>query len=218
MRIYVVEDEKQLKDLLVTYLVEAGYHVTAFDNGRLAKEHIGDDPDLWVLDIMLPEVDGFSLIKMIKERDPNKPVIFMSARSAELDRVIGLEMGCDDYLPKPFLPRELVLRVGRLLSYVKRTREVTTIGPYVFDTDTRHLKSDVESIELTVKEFDILDMFIKNKGKAISRSDILDAVWGLDYFGSERVVDDTLRRLRKKAVDLPFEAVYGFGYILKENS
>jgi len=217
MRIYVVEDEKQLQELLVTYLVEAGYHVTAFDNGRLAKEHIDDNPDLWVLDIMLPEVDGFTLIKAIKEKDPYKPVIFMSARSADIDRVIGLEMGCDDYLPKPFLPRELVLRVNRLLSFVKRTSQITKIGPYVFDTNTRLLKLNDESIELTVKEYDILELFIKNKGKAISRSEILDAVWGLDYFGSERVVDDTLRRLRKKASELPFEAVYGYGYILKES-
>lgn len=217
MKVYIVEDEKQLQELLVTYLVEAGYDVTAFDNGRLAKECIDDNPDIWVLDIMLPEVDGFTLIKAIKEKDPHKPVIFMSARSAEIDRVIGLEMGCDDYMPKPFLPRELVLRVGKLLSFVKKSRQVTTIGPYEFDTNVRQLVSDSESIELSVKEYDIIEFFIRNKGKAISRGDILDAVWGMDYFGSERVVDDTLRRLRKKAVGLPFEAVYGFGYILKES-
>ena len=217
MKIYIVEDEKQLQKLLVSYLVEAGYSVTAFDNGRLAKENIDDEPDLWILDIMLPEVDGFTLIKSIKEKNPNIPVIFMSARSAELDRVIGLEMGCDDYLPKPFLPRELVLRVERLLSYVKPVVQSGKIGPYTFNRNMRILSYNLERIELTVKEYDLLQLFSKQLGKAISRTDILDSVWGMDYFGSERVVDDTLRRLRKKAPELPFEAVYGFGYILRES-
>ena len=217
MKIYIVEDEKQLQQLLVSYLVEAGYSVTAFDNGRLAKENIEDEPDLWILDIMLPEVDGFTLIKSIKEKNPNIPVIFMSARSAELDRVIGLEMGCDDYLPKPFLPRELVLRVKRLLSYVKPVVHSGKIGPYIFNRNKRILSLKHEEIELTVKEYDLLQLFSKQLGKAISRTDILDTVWGMDYFGSERVVDDTLRRLRKKAPELPFEAVYGFGYILRES-
>jgi len=217
MKIYIVEDEKQLQKLLVSYLVEAGYSVTAFDNGRLAKENIDHEPDLWILDIMLPEVDGFTLIKSIKEKNPNIPVIFMSARSAELDRVIGLEMGCDDYLPKPFLPRELVLRVERLLSYVKPVVQSGKIGPYTFNRNMRILSYNLERIELTVKEYDLLQLFSKQLGKAISRTDILDSVWGMDYFGSERVVDDTLRRLRKKAPELPFEAVYGFGYILRES-
>ncbi|WP_255812798.1 response regulator transcription factor [Acidaminobacter sp. JC074] len=216
MRIYIVEDEKQLQQLLVSYLVEAGYQVTAFDNGRLAKNRIDDEPDLWILDIMLPEVDGFTLIKAIKEKNPQMPVIFMSARSAELDRVIGLEMGCDDYLPKPFLPRELVLRVKRLMSYVRPVESNEKIGPYTFDTNKRMLILNQDQIELTVKEYDILQLFSKNLDKAISRTEILDSVWGMDYFGSERVVDDTLRRLRKKAPDLPFEAVYGYGYMLKE--
>lgn len=215
MKIYIVEDEKSLQQLLVTYLVEAGYTVTAFDDGRSAKERIGDEPDLWILDIMLPEVDGFTLIKAIKEKHPNMPVIFMSARSAELDRVIGLEMGCDDYLPKPFLPRELVLRVNKLLSFVKKSSHSTMVGPYSFDKDRRILIEGQSHIELTVKEYDIIEYLIKKINQAVSRTEILDEVWGMNYFGSERVVDDTLRRLRKKATGLPFEAVYGFGYILK---
>ncbi len=216
MNIYIVEDEKNLQQLLKTYLVEAGYNVTSFDNGRLAKESIDKEPDLWILDIMLPEVDGFTLIKAIKGKNPNLPVIFMSARSAELDRVLGLEMGCDDYLPKPFLPRELVLRVNKLLSLINKSSSILSIGTYIFDKNRRILKSENDEIELTVKEYDLIDFFIKKFNQAISRSDILDNVWGVDYFGSERVVDDTLRRLRKKAPGLPFEAVYGFGYILKE--
>jgi len=217
MKLYLVEDEQNLQQLLVTYLIEDGYSVTAFDNGRDALNCITDEPDLWILDIMLPEVDGYTLIKKIKENNVLTPVIFMSARSAELDRVIGLEMGSDDYLPKPFLPRELVLRVNRLLQY-KRTSENPNIGPYIFDVNKRILKNENTSIELTVKEYDLIKLFLSKIDQALSRSDILDDVWGVNYFGSERVVDDTLRRLRKKAPELPLEAVYGFGYILKGDS
>jgi len=215
MKIYLVEDEHSLRQLLVTYLLEAGYDVVSFSDGREAEKSINDQPDLWILDIMLPGLDGFSLIKSIKAINPNLPVIFMSARSEELDRVIGLEMGCDDYLPKPFLPRELVLRVKKLLSLVNRQISNQTIGQYVFDKACRVLRHDEVEIELSVKEFDLIDLFIKKQNQALSRNDILDAVWGDNYFGSERVVDDTLRRLRKKAPLMNLEAVYGYGYILK---
>lgn len=213
-KVYLVEDEKNLRQLLEKYLIEAGYDVTVFDSGESALESIDDKPDIWILDIMLPEIDGFTLIRKIKDASPNLPVIFMSARSEKLDRVIGLEMGSDDYLPKPFLPRELVLRVERLLRHriVTQTRK---IDPYVFDEDQRVLRNKDQNIELTVKEYNILHYLLNNPDTALSRADILDNVWGMDYFGSERVVDDTLRRLRKKAPKLPIEAVYGYGYRLR---
>lgn len=215
MKIFLVEDEKSLQSLLLTYLIDAGYQVTTFDNGIDALAQIQTNVDLWILDIMLPGVDGFTLIKKIKEFNPSVPVIFMSARSAELDRVIGLEMGCDDYLPKPFLPRELVLRVNKLLALVQRSSINIAIGSYTFDKAERVLKIDNLCIELTVKEYDLIEMLISKVNQALSRTDILDTVWGENYFGSERVVDDTIRRLRKKAPNLPFDTVYGFGYIYK---
>lgn len=216
-KIYLVEDEKSLSELLRTYLVEAGYKVRVFNDGLEAKKAIGSKPDLWVLDIMLPGLDGYALIKEIKAQEPESPVIFMSARSAELDRVIGLEMGSDDYLPKPFLPRELVLRVQRLLGKNNNAlpQGTSLLGPCVFDRNDRTLKYMHEVHPLSTKEFDILDYLIRNKNIAVSRNDILDHVWGTDYFGSDRVIDDTLRRLRKKVPTLPIETVYGFGYILK---
>lgn len=216
-RIFLVEDEKALCDLLKSYLEDAGYTVTTFENGLDAKHQIPDEPDLWVLDIMLPGMDGYALIKEIKARTPHIPVIFMSARSAELDRVIGLELGSDDYLPKPFLPRELVLRVQRLLKHDSAQSDVDTMtfGTTRFDKKKRLLITSEYEYPLSVKEYDLLEYLLKNNGSARSRNDILDDVWGLDYFGSERVVDDTLRRLRKKAPDLPIETVYGFGYMLK---
>lgn len=212
--IYLVEDESDLSQLLETYLVEAGYTVTTFFNGLDALKAIAIQPDLWLLDIMLPGLDGYALIREIKAANPEVPVIFMSARSAELDRVIGLEMGSDDYLPKPFLPRELILRVNRILKPYSRT-EVSNVSGVAFDRERRVLKNKDTEIMLTVKEYDLLEYFFTRINQAISRNDILDHVWGTDYFGSERVIDDTLRRIRKKIPELPVETVYGFGYILR---
>lgn len=213
-RIYLVEDEIALSQLLETYLMEAGYAVTTFFNGLDALKAIAAQPDLWLLDIMLPGLDGYALIREIKAANPEVPVIFMSARSAELDRVIGLEMGSDDYLPKPFLPRELILRINRILKPQSRS-EVSTVSGVAFDRERRILKNNDTEIMLTVKEYDLLEYFFSRINQAISRNDILDHVWGTDYFGSERVIDDTLRRIRKKIPELPVETVYGFGYILR---
>lgn len=196
-KIYLVEDEISLAHLLETYLREAGYQVKTFNDGLEAKKAILEKPDLWILDIMLPGLDGYALIKEIKAACPQIPVIFMSARSAELDRVIGLEMGSDDYLPKPFLPREMVLRVNRILKTAP-VSETVTIPGVEFDRVRRCLKNQDTEINLTVKEFDLLEYFFERIDVAISRNDILDHVWGVDYFGSERVIDDTLRRIRKK--------------------
>ena len=215
-KIFLVEDEKLLVDLLTSYIIEAGYNVKSFTNGIDAKNSILERPDLWVLDIMLPGIDGYSLIREIKSKTPDVPVIFMSARNAELDRVVGLELGSDDYLPKPFLPRELVLRVNRILNTDKKeqNKSVIQIGPYIFNREKRIISSEQGDITLTVKEYELLDLLTNSHEKAISRTDIIEKVWGIDYIGSERVVDDTLRRLRKKLPKLPLETVYGYGYIL----
>jgi two-component system response regulator CssR len=216
-KIFLVEDEKLLVDLLTSYLIEAGYDVKSFNNGIDAKNSILERPDLWALDIMLPGMDGYSLIKQIKSITPDIPVIFMSARNAELDRVVGLEMGSDDYLPKPFLPRELVLRINRILNKDEniQNKSVVQIGPYIFNRARRIISIEDEEITLTVKEYEFLNLLINSHKKAISRTDIIDNLWGSDYIGSERVVDDTLRRIRKKLPNLPLETVYGYGYILK---
>lgn len=118
MKIYLVEDEKSLNILLEKYLQREGYEVTTFQNGKSAIAKIKDEPDLWILDIMLPDIDGYEIIRAIKENNNNTPVIFMSARNEELDRVVGLELGSDDYLSKPFLPRELVIRTNMLLKRI----------------------------------------------------------------------------------------------------
>lgn len=213
--IYLVEDEQALNDLLVTYLKNSGYDVKSFINGQEAYECIDDKPDLWILDIMMPGMDGYTLIKHIKEKTPGIPVIFMSARSSELDRVLGLEMGSDDYLPKPFLPRELILRVQRILK-VPQSEEMIQIGSICIKPNQRVVTYNDDTIDLTVKEYELLLFFSKNKNKALSRNDLLDSVWGSNYFGSERVIDDTLRRIRKKLTTINIQPVYGYGYIMKE--
>ncbi|BAU27848.1 two-component system response regulator CssR [Aneurinibacillus soli] len=218
-RIYLVEDEQNLNELLATYLRNEGWDVTSFLNGGDARRAIAKQPDLWILDIMIPDVDGYQLIREIKAQAPDVPVIFISARDAELDRVIGLEMGSDDYLPKPFLPRELVIRVKRLLGriynaapLVAEAGNVLHIAPYTIDETKRVVTQDNKEVELTSKEFDLLLLYAKNQGQAFAREQILRRIWGEDYFGTDRVVDDLIRRVRKKMPELRIETIYGYGY------
>lgn len=219
-KIYLVEDEKSLNMLLEKYLEREGYEVTTFSNGLSAIEKIKDNPDLWILDIMLPDIDGYEIIKAVKKNNKNTPVIFMSARNEELDRVVGLELGSDDYLSKPFLPRELVIRTNKLLEriYGKTNNEpidvTLNIGAYKISKKQRTVFLEEQEIQMTNKEFELLNYFVENKNNVISRDQILNGVWGHDYFGSDRVIDDTIRRLRRKMDKLNLETVYGYGYKL----
>lgn len=216
----MVEDEKSLNILLEKYLQREGYEVTTFENGSSALERIKDMPDLWILDIMLPDTDGYEIIKAVKSNNKSTPVIFMSARNEELDRVVGLELGSDDYLSKPFLPRELVIRTNKLMEriYGKESSQpmesVIDIEGYIINKKQRTVFFEGEEIQLTNKEFELLSYFIENKNNLVSREQILVSVWGEDYFGSDRVVDDTIRRLRRKLAALSIDTVYGYGYKL----
>ena len=219
-KIYLVEDEKSLNILLEKYLEREGYEVTTFSDGTSSIAKIKDMPDLWILDIMLPDIDGYQIIKAIKENNRNTPVIFMSARNEELDRVVGLELGSDDYLSKPFLPRELVIRTNKLMEriYGDEGKEVYCdtlyIGDYRISKNQRTVFNVEEEIQLTKMELELLIYLVENKNILISREQILIKVWGEDYFGSDRVVDDTIRRLRKKVNKINIETVYGYGYKL----
>jgi len=218
-KVYLVEDEQSLNILLEKYLTIEGYSVTTFSDGNAAKNRIKDMPDLWILDIMLPGIDGYELIKCIKQNNKNTPVIFMSARNEELDRVVGLELGSDDYLSKPFLPRELVIRTNKLMERIyggdnEGDDADINIGEYIISKKQRLVFFKGEELQLTNKEFELLSYLIENKNNLISREQILINVWGSDYFGSDRVVDDTIRRLRKKVNQLIIETVYGYGYKL----
>ena len=212
-KIYLVEDDKNLNLILTTYLKKEGWDITSIYTGEEALSKIDNKPDLWILDIMLPDIDGYQIIKEIKDKTPNIPVIFISARDADIDRVLGLELGSDDYLAKPFLPRELVIRAEKLLERVYGINTgLIDISPYIIDEKSRSVKFNDEIINLTSKEFDLLIFFTKNQNQALSREQILQGVWGEDYFGTDRVVDDLVRRLRKKMPSLNIETIYGYGY------
>ena len=210
----LVEDETDLLKLIKNYLEKANYQVVTFDKGNDAMNYIGNKIDLWILDIMLgDDVNGYDIIKAIRKDNSNVPVIFTSARDQDLDKIIGLELGSDDYITKPYSPKELVLRVGKILkrvySYESNKVHYET---YEIDKDTRVVTENGKEINLTTLEFDLLIMFLNNKNKSFSRDDILRNIWGNDYFGSDRVVDDLVRRLRKKMPNIRINTLYGFGY------
>ncbi|MDE8291108.1 response regulator transcription factor [Erysipelothrix rhusiopathiae] len=213
--ISIVEDEKDLNELVKSYLENAGYEVRSYYKYDEANAHVQDDDvHLWILDIMLDDKSGFDLIERIKMHSPATPVIFMSARDKEFDRIIGLEKGSDDYITKPFSPKELVLRVNNIIKRSYNQDLQTEVDGYVIDEKQRKASKDGYELELTTKEFDLLMLFVKNRGVAFTREQILVHVWETNYFGSDRVVDDTLRRLRKKMPGLNIQTIYGFGYRL----
>lgn len=216
--IYLVEDEENLNHLLKKYLEKEGYQVTSFFDGESALQKVKDPPDIWILDVMLPDIDGYQIIKIIKEYHPQTPVIFMSARNQELDRVVGLELGSDDYLSKPFLPRELVIRTNKIIKrfYSNKNDYPYQLEGYHIDRKQRTVFDEGQEIILTNKEFSLLLYFIENMNTVVSREQILEKVWNDNYFGSDRVVDDTIRRLRKKLAKVNIETFYGFGYKLVE--
>ena len=196
--ISIVEDEKDINNLVAQYLRKEGYEVHSYYTYEEASAHVADDDvHLWILDIMLDDKSGFDLIEEIRLQGPETPVIFMSARDKEFDRIIGL------------------LRVNNIIKRAYRDdNNRISIDGYELDEEQRKIYADNVEIELTTKEFDLLMMFIKNKGIAFSRDKILENVWDENYFGSDRVVDDTLRRLRKKLPNLNIHTIYGYGYRL----
>lgn len=219
-KIALVEDEKNLANLVVKYLEAANYEVYLYHTGEEAISNIDKKVDLWILDIMLPgEISGFDLLKAIRHKGNNLPIIFTSARDKDIDKIMGLELGGDDYLAKPYSIRELVLRVKNIITRTyQNDRKISNsrliIGEYEIDKERRCVYQKGEIIQLTSKEYDLLLYFVDNIGMAFSRDQILNQIWGDDYFGSDRVVDDLLRRLRQKMPNLNVETIYGYGYRL----
>ena len=220
--IFVVDDEKRIRELIEMYLKKEGYRVTSFENaenvlGMLAEK----DPDLIILDIMMPGMDGLELCTHIRKTS-DVPIIFVSARSEELDRILGLELGADDYLPKPFSPRELMVRIKTILKRTQKDlrpfekAEVLTINDFELDTTKRIARAGNSEITFTIKEYDVMELFLRNPGIPMSREQIIETVWGYDYDGYDRNVDDTVKRLRKKLKaaksDLEIKTVWGYGY------
>jgi DNA-binding response OmpR family regulator len=216
----IVEDDPNIADLLDLYLREAGFRVLQASSGLRGLELIEQHrPVLVVLDIGLPDIDGFEVCRRIRARSA-VPVLFLTARDGELDRIIGLELGADDYVTKPFSPREIVARVKAILrrGQVEERPDATAIAigeDYVVDLARREVRHRNEPIALATREFDLIAHLARNQGLALSRQQLLDGVWGADWIGDDRTVDVHVRQLRKKlGDDLPLATVWGIGYRL----
>lgn len=221
--ILAVDDEKDILDLVSYNLEKEGFRVSVADNGERALQLIRQEPcDLLILDLMLPGIQGMELCRILKSTDETAaiPIIMLTARSDELDKVLGLELGADDYMTKPFSPRELVARVKAVL---RRTREtpsaetILTIADIEINTDTFQVTKRGEEIQLSATEFRLLLYLVRHRGKVFSRDILLNAVWKDDAFVEPRTVDVHIRRLRSQIEDDPSRPVYiktkrGIGY------
>jgi DNA-binding response OmpR family regulator len=221
-RVLVVEDDRDIADLVARYLQKSGFEVSVLSSGaRALAAIVQQPPDVIVLDLMLPEVNGTEVCRSIRsnEKTASTPIIMLTARADEAERVAGLEMGADDYLTKPFSPNELVARVRALLRRAER-RPVessrVTYGPIQIDAERHTVVSNGAEVALTAKEFLLLDYLLKHRGRVLSRDVLLTDVWGYTYTGGTRTVDVHVRRLREKlpALNQAIVTVKQFGYKL----
>ena len=202
MRFLVVEDEKRIADFLQRGLESAGYAVDVAADGHTAIDMVhATDYDLIILDMMLPDMDGLKVLEKIRNRKASPPVLILSARGTVDDRVKGLELGADDYLVKPFAFVELLARVRVLLRRGQPTPERLQVGDLVLDCIRRRVTRDGENIELAPKEFSILEYMMRNRGRPLSRTMIVEHVWDMDYDGLTNIVDVYIRHLRSKIDD-----------------
>ena len=230
-KILVVDDEKPISDIIKFNMVKEGYEVLTAFNGREALEVFeAENPDILILDLMLPELDGLEVARTIRKTS-NVPIIMLSAKDSAFDKVIGLELGADDYVTKPFSNRELQARVKALLRRTEITAEnqedskpdnELIIGDLQILSDAFLVKKNGEDLELTHREFELLYHLATHSGQVMTREHLLETVWGYDYFGDVRTVDVTIRRLREKIEDTPSRPEYiltrrGVGYYMRNN-
>lgn len=221
MRLLVVEDEKRIADFLARGLESAGYTVDLAGDGASGLEHFHHaEYDLVILDMMLPDMDGLTVLEKIRNRKSNSPVLILSARGGVDDRVRGLEHGADDYLTKPFAFVELLARVRVLLRRGQPMPERLQVGELVLDCIRRKVTRGGEQIDLAPKEFSILEYLMRSKGRPVSRTMIVEHVWDMDYDGLTNIVDVYIRHLRAKVddhhADKLIHTVRGVGYLVEE--
>ena len=227
MKILVVDDERLLVKGLKFNLEQEGYQVeTAFDGEEAIRLAHDESISLILLDLMLPKVDGFTVCRTIRGFS-NVPIIMVTAKSEDIDKILGLEYGADDYVTKPYNIREVTARVKAILRRVNPSpkgdkNKVVMSGNIVLDYNFRRLQINGKNIELTSKEFDLLELFLRNPGKVYTRENLLDIAWGFDYPGDVRTVDVHIRRLREKIEENPAEPKYirtkwGVGYYYKKD-
>ena len=225
-RILVAEDEESIREFVVINLKRSGYDVCDVSDGQQALDAFEQDPQGFVvalLDVMMPQVDGFTVCKKMREKNETIGIIMLSAKSQEMDKVNGLMLGADDYVTKPFSPSELVARVDAVFRRVgmasvkPQPENELRSGPFVLNIRSRSLTKDGKRIDLTQVEFQLMEYFLKNPNVALDRSTLLATVWGDGYFGDDKIVDVNMRRLRMKIEDEPsspryLTTVWGFGY------
>ncbi len=223
-KVLVLEDEANIRGFIVINLRRAGYEVIEAESGEEALEKLKAQRDIRValLDVMLPGIDGFEVCRRLRANDANIGIIMLTARSQEMDKVTGLMTGADDYVTKPFSPAELTARVDALMRRSggaepeEKTGELVS-PPFTLNLRNRALEKNGERVKLTQVEYSLMKLFMENPGKALSREEILDTVWGHDYFGELKIVDVNIRRLRLKIEDdtanpAYITTVWGFGY------
>ncbi len=219
-RIVVVEDDSSIADLLNTYLKKEGFEVWVADKGTLALSVIKEvKPNIIVLDLNLPgALDGLDVCRELRKFS-DTPIVMVTARDAELDRVLGLELGADDYVTKPFSPRELTARIKAILRRYNHTpvihTDTLTLGKIVVDQKRRVVTLSDVPVAFTTREFDLLAFLLENRGLVLTRKQLLDGVWGPEWYGDDRTVDVHVRQLRKKlSEEFPLATVWGVGYRL----
>lgn len=225
--IAIVDDDQHIRNLVEAYLLKENYRTIGLGSAEEAWSlWKKSPPDMWVLDIMLPGMDGYELCRRIRN-EAEVPIIMISARDNEVDKILGLELGSDDYLVKPFSPRELVARIKRQLQRwykMNNQAEATTspavparleVGQLQLLLEERRVFWCGEEVDLTSKEFSMLKIFADSPNRAFTRDELLTLVWGDDYFGSDRAVDHLIKRMRKKLEYVPIEAVWGHGYRMR---
>lgn len=218
--VLIVDDEKNIVELARLYLSKEGFQVYGARNGADALNLVREQkPDLIVLDIMLPQMDGWEVCRQLRREGNFVPIIMLTAKSDDVDKVVGLELGADDYITKPFNPRELVARVRAVLRRTKMPRctpLTIDLGQLRIDRDRREVTFRGQPIRLRSKEFDLLTALAENPGRVFTRDQLLDHVWGYDYFGGTRTVDVHVARLREKLAGsgAHIETVWGVGYKL----
>lgn len=221
VRILLVEDEESIRKFTKINLEREGFQVLEAESGEkgieIVKEH---QPDVVILDLMLPGISGYEVCERVRIDNPNIGIIMLTAKTQDVDKILGLEKGTDDYMVKPFNPKELILRIRSLIRRLEKgpkNENVIEDGPFVLDRYSRTFYKNNKLIELTPTELSIINLFVTNPGKAFTRNELLDLTWGNNYVGETKIVDVNIRRIRAKIEDDPsrpeyLETVWGIGY------
>lgn len=227
-KVLVVEDELPIRKLISFNLQRSNFEVLEAGEGKVAIQLVKDEePAIVILDLMLPDMDGFEICSQLREDYPGLPIIILSARGQDMDKIMGLELGADDYIVKPFNPLELVARVRTVLRRTSNSTKVTNkeklaLGPFLLDTKTQRLYKSGKLLKLTAREFQLVKLFFEKINEPITRDELLDDIWGINYFGDPKTVDVHIRRLREKIEEDPSNPVYlktiwGYGYCFQES-